>query len=654
MSLLNTVAQLYVLTLLFGCYNSEYVNLSGGLPFQEPLDIISDNGVLDMTLDVDIGNVTVDWLTVPRRLYNNNFPGPTIRIRAGDRWNLKLVNNLQDPDYIANETDVYQKPNTTNLHTHGLHISSQEPQDNQMIEILPNGTYNYQYEVNEEQPAGTYWYHPHIHGSNHFQTQSGMHGMIIVEDDPEEPIAAIEDVVVVTSIFQYFFEEENNEADWISNQEGIHDYEGFRLNETLETWLREESNVRFMLVNGQIEPNLDMETGVFKRFRIVNTNGLYALAITVTTNDDGNVCDIYEIALDGVYLPAARKSRLGRSFIPAGVRTDLLIKCDVEGSYELVSSFGEEDEASLGEHPMFSGLLMTLDVSGEPSEEEATPPALPSLPSFFDDLRNIPAEEIGGRFAVEVSPADGMNREKYSGGHHWRYKAEVGTIQEMILTNLEVDDSHPIHMHINHMQVISYNKYTGPVGFDAGGDAADGGFTLFNQSGEVCTYQHAKYDESLEIEFDERRATEFGNHDTRFAAGGDDTIGYAQIGEWRDTVLVPPLSNITVRFRTHMYTGNVLIHCHLTGDADEGMMEVIGIVPKGEDLTANITSGGAYAWSCMENYPIGEPLEKLADATTQNPGSDAETTTAGSSVQVFSYGVMITTLTFILTILRTN
>jgi len=29
--------------------------------------------------------------------------------------------------------------------------------------------------------------------------------------------------------------------------------------------------------------------------------------------------------------------------------------------------------------------------------------------------------------------------------------------------------------------------------------------------------------------------------------GGPGTIGYAQIGEWRDTILVPPLSNITVR-----------------------------------------------------------------------------------------------------------
>ena len=43
-----------------------------------------------------------------------------------------------------------------------------------------------------------------------------------------------------------------------------------RLNETLETWLRDPSNnVLFMLVNGLLEPVMEMETGVWKRFRFV-------------------------------------------------------------------------------------------------------------------------------------------------------------------------------------------------------------------------------------------------------------------------------------------------------------------------------------------------------------------------------------------------
>ena len=43
------------------------------------------------------------------------------------------------------------------------------PQDSQKVRVGPGGSYDYHYEINEEQPAGTYWYHPHHHGSNHFQ-----------------------------------------------------------------------------------------------------------------------------------------------------------------------------------------------------------------------------------------------------------------------------------------------------------------------------------------------------------------------------------------------------------------------------------------------------------------------------------------------------
>lgn len=593
---LHSAAILLSICLVCQC---QFPPLEGsGLPFQEPRNIVSSDGRLDMQLDVDVGEVSVDWLTTKRRLYNNSFPAPTVRIRPGDRWHLHLANKLKHPDFV--DEHGFSNPNTTNVHTHGLHISSEEPQDSQKVVIGPESSYDYYYEVNEEQPAGTYWYHPHHHGSSHFQTISGMHGMIVVEDDADEEIAAIDDVVVVTSLFNYMDDEDT----FIEAEEDINDI--FRLNATLEDWLLAvENGVLYMLVNGLREPTMDMETGVFKRFRIVNTGGVHSLAVHLTNTEEKG-CQFYEIALDGVYLPEARVPALERSLIVAGGRADFLIRCPYSGTYQLESSFIEADEQSLGDHPSFNGLLMTLNVVGDAADkEEVPPPQLPKLPDFFDDLRRVSDDEIAGRFAVEINAASSMNREHYSGmlEESWRYKAEVGTIQEMILTNTEVDDSHPIHMHINHMQVISYNEYTGPVG--------NGGreWALFDQSGEECTYQHPAYDSTADVGFP-RDALLYLGHEERLQ--GESSLGYAQIGEWRDTLLIPPLANITVRFRTHEYTGPVLIHCHIGEHADEGMMEVIGIVPKGADLTANITSEGVYPWACMENNPIGEPLENAA------------------------------------------
>jgi len=45
----------------------------------------------------------------------------------------------------------------------------QEPQDNVFVHVGPGQTYKYMYQISKEQPAGTYWYHPHLHGSTMFQ-----------------------------------------------------------------------------------------------------------------------------------------------------------------------------------------------------------------------------------------------------------------------------------------------------------------------------------------------------------------------------------------------------------------------------------------------------------------------------------------------------
>ena len=65
----------------------------------------------------------------------------------------------------------------------------------------------------------------------------------------------------------------------------------------------------------------------------------------------------------------------------------------------------------------------------------------------------------------------------------------MNKVHEWNFVNTEYETSHPIHMHVNHMQVVSYNEYTGPVG--VGND--DGEWKLFDRSGQTCTYQHQAY-----------------------------------------------------------------------------------------------------------------------------------------------------------------
>jgi len=586
--------------------------LKGGDLYTKKSQLVSSEGKLDTSLTVDINEYTIDWLTVKRRMYNDEYTGPTIRVKAGDKVNLNLVNNLKDPDFTDAEMNEFRFPNTTNLHTHGLHISSKNPQDNPFVRVAPTTSHLYQYEIDVDQPAGTYWYHPHTHGSVHFQILSGMSGMLIVEDNVEDEISQFScpnncdrEVQVVFQSFQYA---NDDDAAYTSFQKDIKDDKSNRLNElllennkgNLEEWLEDPANdIRYVLVNGKLQPNLQIEAGKIHRFRFVNSIGVHGLALNIESLSHGT-CEIKEVAIDGVYLARPRKIKFGRSLVISGGRLDWLVICNAPGSYSLTSKFKQSDFESLGDHPTYNGILMKINVTESVSDEEQMTLELPRLPYFLSDLENT--NDISGKFTVEVTPTDTMGREDYSGPDRVRTESQVNKVHEWNFVNTEYETSHPIHMHVNHMQVISYNEYTGPVG--VGND--DGEWKFFDRNGKTCSYQHQGYHDSIDVEFP-AEALDFGDHHRKYKENRQSSFGYAQVGEWRDTLLVPPLGNITVRFLADKYVGDVIIHCHLTGDEDQGMMMVTRVVEEETKSSKTIElSGNAAPGSCMNEESLGK------------------------------------------------
>uniref|UniRef100_H2YBB8 Plastocyanin-like domain-containing protein n=1 Tax=Ciona savignyi TaxID=51511 RepID=H2YBB8_CIOSA len=292
-------------------HTSPCTPLKGGQPFKNPTQIFSARQNNHVQLTVDIHEVTIDWLTVKRRLYNGEFPGPTIWIRPGEILNVEFVNNLKTPD--PPKTDAgYGYPNTTNLHTHGLHISGMSPGDNPMYTVAPGDVYQYEFEVHPDQQPGTFWYHPHFHGSVFFQVLGGMKGALLVEDSPSSPPELMEvscpfncehDLQIMFMLFQYT---SGSSADYASVQRTIGDYEGFRQNgiqldnsqQTLEDWLEDPANnIKYMLVNGLLNPVLEIQPGQMKRLRLLNSGEFYTLAVEiVNTNPGGPSCTVKEIA----------------------------------------------------------------------------------------------------------------------------------------------------------------------------------------------------------------------------------------------------------------------------------------------------------------------------------------------------------------------
>lgn len=104
---------------------------------------------------------------VKKRVYlvNNEFPGPTIECRSGDKIVVHVTNNLSE-DGIS-------------IHWHGLKMRNRNSMDGAIgitqCPISVGGKFTYEFEVDEDQ-AGTFWWHAH----SQVQRGDGMYGGLVV------------------------------------------------------------------------------------------------------------------------------------------------------------------------------------------------------------------------------------------------------------------------------------------------------------------------------------------------------------------------------------------------------------------------------------------------------------------------------------------
>ena len=96
-------------------------------------------------------------------------PGPLIRIKSKKKYLLSLKNTVDG--------------HTTNVHTHGPHISGDGNQDDitRVIETKDK-CLHYNWDVPVTQGSGTNWYHAHVHEHTQEQVRGGALGMLVVDD----------------------------------------------------------------------------------------------------------------------------------------------------------------------------------------------------------------------------------------------------------------------------------------------------------------------------------------------------------------------------------------------------------------------------------------------------------------------------------------
>ena len=144
-------------------------------------------GTLTTDLTVDYHDTVIAGCQTHLRGYDGALVGKTLRVRPGDTLSISLRNRLlPEPGPQPSDINTPHNFNTTNFHSHGLHVSPSGNADNVLRLMPPQSTSLVEIHIPQDHPTGTFWYHSHVHGSTALQVSSGMAGAIIVEN-PDDP-----------------------------------------------------------------------------------------------------------------------------------------------------------------------------------------------------------------------------------------------------------------------------------------------------------------------------------------------------------------------------------------------------------------------------------------------------------------------------------
>ncbi len=414
--------------------------------FIEPAVRASQDGLLDTTLTAKVMPLQLAGQTANLSVYEGSFPGPTLRVRSGDKLRINLVNQLgdlpaglpQESPFICHTVTGPSHPAsdhlsscTTNLHVHGLHVSPSDNSDNIFLSVESGESFQYEFQIPDNHPAGLYWYHPHQHGTVTHQVFGGMAGPIIIEGDLDEVpgVAGVPERLLVLQATQL-------------------SPDGNVINITTDANSHQKSYLR--LVNGQLNPTMTIQPGGTERWRILNATA----NVTYLLQLDGH--QLHQIAKDGNTLNETwTRDQIN---LAPGERVEVLVQAGDAGTYGLrtvpiATGFTTQAEATLA----------TLIVDGT----AVTPQPLPTTLLPVEDLSTVAVDEhrrFTFQFGAPINPPETrfwINSKQFDGERDDAV-VRLNTVEEWTIRNAS-SSWHPFHIHINDYQVVAVNGKPVPV-----------------------------------------------------------------------------------------------------------------------------------------------------------------------------------------------
>ncbi|WP_018467608.1 multicopper oxidase family protein [Calidithermus timidus] len=411
-------------------------------PFPQPrtLEVRRADGVVEAQITARQGNLILSGK--PARLMTyGGFPGPILRVREGETVRLNFTNNLPEP---------------TNLHLHGLHVP---PSVDDPLAVIPPGESRlYEFAI-PKGSAGTYWYHPHLHGRVAEQLYAGLAGLLVVEG----PMDALPELKGAEEHFLVL-------KDWAFSGDQIPAW-------TQMDWMNgREGNL--LTVNAAVRPTLRAQKATL-RLRLLNASNARYYRLALENHP------LYLIATDGGFLE--KPVELTELPLAPGERAEVLVRLSRPGNYRLQalpydrgammmhgSMNGMRGDQGMGQgmggmgDAGMMGPMMGMGATHLETLLTLVAPANPKplpLPASLAPVEPLePSRAAATRRLVlgeRMMQAEFFINDRMFDPGRVDIQAKLGTLEVWEIVN-KTDMDHPFHLHTYPFQVLSRDGKPAP------------------------------------------------------------------------------------------------------------------------------------------------------------------------------------------------
>lgn len=365
-----------------------------------------DPNIAEFILDVQSGETRFfDSKQTQTLGYNGSYLGPVLRIRQGEKVNIKVNNQLSF---------------STTLHWHGLVVDG-EQDGGPHQRIQPGESWSPTFTV--DQPAATLWFHPHLMGDTANQVYYGLAGLIYIDDENSEKLNlpkdyGIDDIPLIVQ-------------DRSFNRDGSFDYRTSMMGVVAGDTI---------LINGTVNPYLNVNKGNV-RFRILNASNSQNFEFRLSDRSN-----FQQIASDGGFLeaPLIRES----VFLSPGERAEIIVDFS-EAKRNTVSLM------------LWNQSIMDINLTSTNTDMTEIPGSLTTITPIQSS--DTPKTRV---FELQSMGISGTINGKSFDMNRIDEEVNLNESEIWIITNLGgmmQTGGHPFHVHGTQFQVISRNGRTPPL-----------------------------------------------------------------------------------------------------------------------------------------------------------------------------------------------